>query len=95
MEIESIKPFLAVAVSLLGAALILVTRRWPNIREGCSLAAATLTLLIVLTMIPTVLAGDTLHYTLFSLTSDSALSIAFWLMPWGLHLLPQPLFCGS
>ena len=77
MEIESIKPFLAVAVSLLGAALILVTRRSPNIREGCSLVAATLKFLIVLTMIPTVLAGNTLHYTLFSLTSDSALSIAF------------------
>ena len=55
MEIESIKPFLAVVVSLLGAALILVTRRWPNIREGCSLVAATLQFLIVLTMIPTCL----------------------------------------
>jgi len=75
MEIESIKPFLAVAVSLLGAALILVTRRSPNIREGCSLVAATLKFLIVLTMIPTVLAGNTLHYTLFSITSG--VSIAF------------------
>ena len=75
MEIESIKPFLAVAVSLVGAALILVTRRSPNIREGCSLGAATLKFLIVLTMIPTVLAGKTLHYTLFSITSD--ISIAF------------------
>lgn len=84
MEIESIKPFLAVAVSLLGAALILVTRRWPNIREGCSLAAATVTFLIVLTMIPTVLAGNTLHYTLFSLTSDSALSITFLVDAMGL-----------
>ncbi|HBO85065.1 MAG TPA: cation:proton antiporter [Deltaproteobacteria bacterium] len=77
MEIESIKPFLAVAVSLLGAAFILVTRRLPNIREGCSLAAAILTCLIVLSMIPAVLAGNTLNYTLFSLTDDSALSIAF------------------
>ena len=75
MEIDSIKPFLAVAVSLVGAALILVTRRSPNIREGCSLGAATLKFLIVLTMIPTVLAGKTLHYTLFSITSD--ISIAF------------------
>lgn len=75
MEIESIRPFLAVVVSLLGAALIVLTRRSPNIREGCSLVAATLKFLIVLTMIPTVLAGNTLHYTPFSITSG--LSIAF------------------
>ncbi len=77
MEIESIRPFLAVAVSLLGVAFIVATRKSPNIREGCSLAAATLKFLIVFSMIPTVLAGNTLHYTLLSLTSDSVLSIAF------------------
>ena len=75
MEIESIKPFLAVAVSLVGAALIVVTGRSPNIREGCSLGAAMLKFLIVLNMIPAVLAGNTLHYTLFSLTPG--VSIAF------------------
>ncbi|TKS57839.1 MAG: cation:proton antiporter [Nitrospira sp.] len=67
MEIESIKPFLAVAVSLLGAALIVVTRRSPNIREGCSVVAAILKFLIVLTMIPAVLDGNTFRYTLLSL----------------------------
>ena len=67
MEIESIKPLLAVAVSLVGAALIVATRKDPNIREGCSLVAAVLKFAIVLTMIPAVLAGQTLHYTLFSL----------------------------
>tara|TARA_B100000315_G_scaffold259397_1_gene315304 strand:+ start:36265 stop:37725 length:1461 start_codon:yes stop_codon:yes gene_type:complete len=78
MQIESISPFLAVVVSLLGAALIWLTRRSPNNREMCSLAAATLMFLIVLHMIPTVLAGNILHYTLFSITSEiSAASIAF------------------
>ncbi len=66
MEIESITPWLAVAVSLLGAVLIVATRKHPNIREGCSLGAGILKFLIVLTMIPAVLAGKTLHYTLFS-----------------------------
>lgn len=66
MEIESVKPLLAVAVSLLGAVLIVATRRNSNIREGCSLGAAILKFVIVLTMIPAVLAGNTLHYTLFS-----------------------------
>lgn len=77
MEIESIRPFLAVVVSLLGAVLILVTRGSANVREGCSLAAATLKFLIVLTMIPAVLAGNILHYTLLPITSTPGLSIAF------------------
>ena len=67
MEIESIKPVLAVAVSLLGAALIVVTRRWPNIREGCSVVAAILKFLLVLTMVPAVLDGNTVSYTLLNL----------------------------
>ncbi|TAK07784.1 MAG: monovalent cation/H+ antiporter subunit D family protein [Candidatus Manganitrophaceae bacterium] len=67
MEIESIKPLLAVAISLLGAALIVATRKDPNIREGCSLLTAVLKFFIVLSMIPAVLAGNKLHYTLFSL----------------------------
>lgn len=67
MEIESITPFLAVAVSLLGAALIVATRRSPNIREACSVVAAIAKFLIVLTMVPAVLAGNTIHYTLLSL----------------------------
>ena len=75
MEIESLKPFLAVAISLIGAVLIVVTRRSPNVREGCSVVAAILKFLIVLTMIPAVLAGNTLHYTLLSFTSG--VSIAF------------------
>lgn len=77
MEIESIRPFLAVAVTLLGAVLIAVTRRSPNIRDVCSLVTATLLLLISLSMIPAVLEGNTLRYTLFSLTSPPSISIAF------------------
>lgn len=67
MEIESVTPVLAVAVSFVGALLIVATRRWPNIREGCSVAAGIAKFLIVLTMVPTILAGNTIHYTLWSL----------------------------
>jgi len=66
VEIESIKPFLAVFVSLVGAALIVATRKNPNVREGCSLVTAIVKFLIVVSMIPAVLAGNTLHYHLFS-----------------------------
>lgn len=67
MELESIAPFLTIAVCLLGAVLIASTGRWPDLREGWSVAASILNFLIVLTMVPGVLAGDTISYTLFSL----------------------------
>ncbi|MEK7702534.1 MAG: monovalent cation/H+ antiporter subunit D family protein [Nitrospirota bacterium] len=75
MEVISIKPFLAMVVSLLGAALIVLTRNHPNRREGVSLVAASIKFLIVLTMIPDVIAGNTLHFTLLSFLPG--LSIAF------------------
>lgn len=67
MEIESITPFLAVAVSLLAAALIAVTRKLPNVREGCSVTAGIVKFLLVVSMVPAVLAGNTITYTLWSL----------------------------
>ncbi len=75
MQIDSIMPFLAVAVALFGAVLIVINRGSPNVREAWSVAAATLMFLIVVTMIPKVLAGNTLHYTLFTITSG--VSFAF------------------
>jgi multicomponent Na+:H+ antiporter subunit D len=75
VEIESIKPFLAVFVSLAGAALIVATRKNPNVREGCSLVTAVLKFLIVASMIPAVLAGNTLHYHLLTLLPG--VSVAF------------------
>jgi multicomponent Na+:H+ antiporter subunit D len=67
MEIESVTPVLAVAVSLVGSALIVLTRAWPNIREGCSVAAGLLKFVIVLTMVPAILDGKTIRYTVLSL----------------------------
>ncbi len=75
MQIDSIIPFLAVAVALFGAVLIVINRRSPNIRETWSVAAATLMFLFVIYMLPGVLAGNTFHYTLFTITSG--VSFAF------------------
>ncbi|VAX25656.1 Na(+) H(+) antiporter subunit A [hydrothermal vent metagenome] len=75
MEIESIRPFLAVAVSLLGAVFIVATRKSPSAREGVSLASALLMFIIVLSMIPEVLAGKVFVYSL--ITINSAISISF------------------
>ncbi|HEY5600047.1 MAG TPA: proton-conducting transporter membrane subunit, partial [Candidatus Manganitrophaceae bacterium] len=62
----SIKPFLAVLVSTIGAGLILASDRKPNLREGWSVGAGVIKLLIVLSMAPAVLAGQTIEYTLFT-----------------------------
>jgi len=75
MEIESIRPFLAVAVSLLGAVFIVVTRKLPSAREGVSLASSSLMFVIVLSMLPEVLDGKIFVYSLF--TINSAISISF------------------
>lgn len=75
MQVESITPVLAMGSALAGAALIALTRTRPNLRDGCSVGAAVLQLLCVLTMLPTVLAGNTVHYTL--LTFLPQVSIAF------------------
>jgi multicomponent Na+:H+ antiporter subunit D len=64
--IASIKPLLAVLVSLVAAVLILVSGRSPNLREFWSLAAATIKFLIVASMIPVILAGQSIEYTVLT-----------------------------
>ena len=66
MEIYSIKPLLAILASFLGAILIVVAGKKPNLREGCSIAAGLVQLVIILSMIPAVLDGATFHFTLSS-----------------------------
>jgi multicomponent Na+:H+ antiporter subunit D len=50
--IVSIKPLLAVLISLMAAALILASRKNPNLRETWSLVAAVVKFLIVASMVP-------------------------------------------
>ncbi len=73
MQTESVTPFLAMVVALVGAALIVVTRQNPNVREACSLAASVLQFLLVLTMVPAVLDGGTLHFTVLSFLPQVAI----------------------
>jgi len=67
MEIISAKPFLAVLVSVMGAFLILASNRNPNIRETWTIGAAIIKFLIVASMVPLILAGDTIAYTLLEI----------------------------
>jgi len=73
MPTESVTPFLAMAVALVGAALIVVTRRSPNLREACSLGVSVIQFLLVLTMIPPILDGETLHYTVLAFLPQVAI----------------------
>ncbi|HIE65309.1 MAG: monovalent cation/H+ antiporter subunit D family protein [Nitrospira sp.] len=75
MDIESIRPVLVLLVSLVGAVLILVFRKDPNVREGCSLTAAVLKCLLVVSMVPAVLAGKTYTFTVLTFLPGVSLSL--------------------
>jgi len=47
--------------------LVMATGKKPNLREACSFLAAATLFLVVVSMIPCVRAGHTLHFTLFQL----------------------------
>ncbi len=63
----SLRPFLAVLVSAIGAVLIIASYKSPNLREVWSLSAGALKLLIVASMAPAILAGGVIEFTLVTL----------------------------
>ncbi len=65
----------AVLAPLFGAGLIIATGSRPNLREGCSLLAATTLLSLVAWMVPDVRSGKMLHLTLFTLWSGLSISL--------------------
>ncbi|MBN2179675.1 MAG: monovalent cation/H+ antiporter subunit D family protein [Deltaproteobacteria bacterium] len=65
--ISSVKPLLAVAVSLFGSLLIIAAGRKPNLRESCSILIALVKFGIVLSMVPLVLAGTKITYNLIDI----------------------------
>ena len=64
--ILSIKPLLAVLASLLAVPLILRTGDRPNLREFWSVLAGVIKFSIVISMVPAILSGHTIEYTLVS-----------------------------
>jgi len=70
----SIKPLIAVLVSLLAAPLIAYSRS-PNVREGWTFTAAALKFAIVASMLPAVLGGSQIAFTVAEVLPG--LSIAF------------------
>lgn len=64
MDVTSIKPLLAVSISLICALLILLSRKHKNIREFWTIMASVTKFLIVVSMAPVILRGDTIVYTI-------------------------------
>lgn len=74
--IYSIKPILAILVSLVAVLLIGLTgQKRANLREFWTILAAVLKFLIVMSMVPTIMAGKEIALTLFSVAPG--LDIAF------------------
>ncbi len=68
MDIDySIRPVLAIAVSLIAAGAIWGFRHHANRRDAASLVAAVVKFIIVISMAPAVLAGGTFQITLFTI----------------------------
>ena len=61
--VYSVRPALAILVSLVASFLILRSDRHPNLREFWTLAAAVIKFGIVLSLLPTVLDGKVIEFT--------------------------------
>jgi len=70
--ITSIKPFLAVLISL-AVTPVLVSSRAPNVREAWTFVAAAAKFLIVLSMLPTILQGTEIVYTVAEFLPGAAI----------------------
>jgi len=73
--INEIRLAIAVVVPLLGAGVVMLAGKRPNLREGISLLAALVLFGLVLSLIPSVLAGATLRWTLFELLPGLSISL--------------------
>ncbi|MCG8615284.1 MAG: monovalent cation/H+ antiporter subunit D family protein, partial [Desulfobacterales bacterium] len=73
--ITSIKPLLAVLVTLLVMPILVSSSNKPNVREGWTFAAGTIKFLIVVSMLPLVLGGNQIVFTLVKIAPGA--DIAF------------------
>jgi multicomponent Na+:H+ antiporter subunit D len=71
----SLRPLLAVIVSLIGAVLIVSSTRRPNLREGCTLAAAAIKFALIFSMLPDVVGGRSPAITLFDISPGVSLAL--------------------
>ncbi len=73
--IVSIKPLMAILASLLAVPFIILSGRSPNVREAWTFAAAGLKFAIVASMLPLVLSGMQVEYTIAEVLPDFAIRL--------------------
>ena len=73
--IVSIRPLLAILVSLLAVPLIILSSRTPDVRETWTFIAAGLKFLIVLSMLPLILSGIELEFTIAQVLPEIAIRL--------------------
>lgn len=73
--IVSIRPLLAVFVSLLVVPFIIWSNRTPNVREAWTFAAAGIKFFIILSMLPLILSGNQLEYTIVEVLPEIAIRL--------------------
>jgi multicomponent Na+:H+ antiporter subunit D len=74
VDIVSAKPLIPIVIVLITSILIMVSGKKPNVREFWSLAGSILTFLAVATMVPAILAGNKILYTLSTIAPGINLS---------------------
>jgi multicomponent Na+:H+ antiporter subunit D len=75
MEGETTRLVFALLAPLLGALLVALTGKHPNLRESCSFVAAAALFAIVASLVPDVWAGSRLAYHLFSILPGISVSL--------------------
>ena len=73
--ITSNTPLMVCLVSIIAVLPIVLLRKSPNLREGATFVAGIIKFILVLTMLPTVLGGTKIEYTLWQILPN--ISIAF------------------
>ena len=79
---SAIQPHFALAVPAIGAVLIVLTGRWPNLRETVTLVTAVILFAVVASLLPAVMDGERPAVTLFTMLPG--LSIALKVEPLGM-----------
>lgn len=73
--IQDLRLLLAILAPLLGAGFVMATGKRPNVREACSFIAAATLFIITASMIPDVLAGRRLDFSVFEILPGLSLAL--------------------
>lgn len=74
MHIESIRPLIPVIIVLVTAILISLSKKRPNLREAWSVAGSILTFIAVASMVPDIMNGNKIFYTLSTIAPGISLN---------------------